>query len=385
MAQTRRTARRSRPDPLVRTTDAAQRELDDRAALSADQTAADLDQTQADADQSASDADQLGSDTDQALADREQQASDRDQAAADRDDELIEATAADTEHERSRTERNAVRREREATAANRSKTTAQRLVTATLRDEAARLRDLTAAARDRDARARDDAADARDRAAQARERAVAEAGTVDEAFAGLRAVREASAASRRQATAERSSAAADREAAAADRRHAAMDRHLDGLDELTGVFRRGTGEMALVHEIDRSRRSGEPLVLAMIDVDALKAVNDNQGHAAGDALLRDVAAAITTTLRSYDVTVRWGGDEFVCAMSDMTLQVASDRLDAIQRTLRAHHPGASISSGHAELREGDTLRSLISRADAALYLDKTGCEDQRSQRANFHE
>jgi len=52
-------------------------------------------------------------------------------------------------------------------------------------------------------------------------------------------------------------------------------------------------------------------------------INDNQGHAAGDALLRDVPTAITSTLRSYDVTVRWGGDEFVCALSDVTLEPAT--------------------------------------------------------------
>ena len=378
MAQVRRTPRRGQPDPLVRATNAAHRELNDRAALNADQTAADLDQTQADADQSASDADQLMSDTDQALADREQHASDRDQAATDREHSALEATAAENEHERSRTERNAVRTEREAAAASRSKTTAQRSVTAALRDEAARLRDLTAAARDRSAQTRDDAADARDRAAEARERAAIETGRPDETIAGLRALARASAARRRQSASERAAAAADREAAAADRRHAARDRHHDGLDELTGVFRRGTGELALIHEIDRSRRSGQPLVLAMIDVDALKAVNDNQGHAAGDALLRDVGAAITTTLRSYDVTVRWGGDEFVCAMSDITVHVASDRLEAIQRTLQSRHPGASISAGHTELRDGDTLDKVIARADTALYLDKVSCESKRS-------
>jgi diguanylate cyclase (GGDEF)-like protein len=155
-----------------------------------------------------------------------------------------------------------------------------------------------------------------------------------------------------------------------DRRHAATDRHLDGLDELTGVFRRGTGELALAHEIDRSRRLGHSLALALIDVDALKAVNDNEGHAAGDMLLRDVASAIVATLRSYDVTVRWGGDEFVCAMSNATPAVAASRLVEIQRALQTRHPGASISAGRAGLQADDTLHSLIARADTDLYLNK---------------
>jgi diguanylate cyclase (GGDEF)-like protein len=262
-------------------------------------------------------------------------------------------------------------RDAESTAAGCSNTTAQRLASATRRDELARVRDLTAAARDRAAQARDEVAAARDQAAEARERRALEAGTLDEALLALRTLRVAVAAVRRQAAAERAAAAADREAAEVDRRHAALDRRLGGLDELTGVYRRGAGQLALAQEVDRARRAGRSLVLAMIDVDALKAVNDREGHAGGDALLRAAAAAITSSLRSYDVTVRWGGDEFVCGLSDMTLELAANRLAEIRRTLAVARPGASVSAGHAELREGDTLDALIARADSALYVAKT--------------
>ena len=169
---------------------------------------------------------------------------------------------------------------------------------------------------------------------------------------------------------ERRAAAIDRAAAAVDREQAAVDRGYAGLDELTGVFRRGTGELALTHEIHRSRRSGRPLVLSLIDVDGLKIVNDTEGHAAGDALLRDVVTAITSTMRSYDVTVRWGGDEFVCALSEVTLEAAVDRVGGIQHALERLRPGASISAGLAQLHEDDALESLIARADQALYRKK---------------
>jgi diguanylate cyclase (GGDEF)-like protein len=132
------------------------------------------------------------------------------------------------------------------------------------------------------------------------------------------------------------------------------------------------GELALTHEIDRSRRSGRSLVLAVIDIDALKLVNDTEGHAAGDALLRDVPAAIASALRSYDVTVRWGGDEFVCGLSDVTIDTASERINDIQKVLAARRPPASVSVGLAELGEGDTLESLVARADVALYKVKAG-------------
>ncbi len=226
-------------------------------------------------------------------------------------------------------------------------------------------------ARDRSATARDRAANARDRAAEAQERRATEVGNLDEAIARLRELRISGAALRGEAAMERLAAAEDRAAAAADRKQAAADRHFSGMDELTGIFRRGRGELALHHEMDRSRRSGGSLVLALIDVDRLKAVNDSQGHAAGDALLRDVASAIVSTMRSYDVTVRWGGDEFVCALSDLTLAVAAQRLAEIQSALAGHRAGASISGGLAELEPDDTLESLIARADAALYRVKT--------------
>jgi diguanylate cyclase (GGDEF)-like protein len=88
-----------------------------------------------------------------------------------------------------------------------------------------------------------------------------------------------------------------------------------------------------------------------------------------------VPTAITATLRSYDVTVRWGGDEFVCALSDLTLDGASHRVAEIQRALEALRPGASISSGLAEFRDDDSLESLIARADADLYRAKNSRDD----------
>ena len=77
--------------------------------------------------------------------------------------------------------------------------------------------------------------------------------------------------------------------------------------------------------------------------------------------------AITSATRAYDVTVRWGGDEFVCVMSDVVLEVASRRLTEIQRVFTALHPGASVSAGLAELAGDDTVESLVARADTALY------------------
>jgi diguanylate cyclase (GGDEF)-like protein len=336
----------------------------DRSTSAADQAAADIDQTLADQDQQASDQDQQASDQDQQASDREQDA--RDQGGSD----LDQVAKADRVNEQSRQAREDATRQRDLTALERARTTAARLMAAIQRDEVAGIRDLTAVLRDRGAVSRDRAADARDAAASARKTDATGDGLAWQVTLMIELLA-LGASDRQKAAAERSKAAADREAAAADRRRAAADRRDDGLDDLTGVFRRATGELALTHEIARARRSGRSLVLAIIDVDGLKVVNDTHGHAAGDALLQDVPAAITSTLRAYDVTVRWGGDEFVCALSEVSLEVARDRIAEIQRALAALRPGASISAGLAELLDDDTLESLIARADAVLYRAKS--------------
>jgi diguanylate cyclase (GGDEF)-like protein len=336
-----------------------------------DQSAADLDQTQADSDQAASEDDQDASDTDQALADREQHAADRDQAASDWErGHAGEAEAADEARDVSRLDRAEASRRRGSTTAVRTSTTAQRLATAQQRDEVARIRDRNATARDRAAADLERAADARDRAGEARESLAAEAGIIDPAVAALKALRASGAALRLRAARDRTVAAADRAAAAADRENAAADREDAGLDALTGIFRRGPGEYALDYEVNRSRRLSEPMTLGIIDVDALKAVNEEQGRSAGDALLREVARAIASTTRSYDVTVRWGGDEFVCALLDTTIEVASRRIRSIQEVLGAFGSGGSVTFGLVELRGDDTLVSLIDRAGADLARAK---------------
>jgi diguanylate cyclase (GGDEF)-like protein len=300
---------------------------------------------------------------------RDQGIADLEYATAINSGQPIRQTDADAYAE-ARDERDATKRARGSTAAVRARTTGRRLTTASQRDEVARLRDLTADSRDRIADARDQAADARDQAADGRERRALDTGHLEENFAALRQVRASAAFARRESKREREIAASDRLAAAADRERAEDDRRYSGLDELTGVFRRGTGELALAHEVARARRSKRPLVVAMIDVDGLKPVNDRLGHAAGDELLRDVVTAITSTMRSYDVTVRWGGDEFICVLSDVTEAVADARLVETGRVLERLRPGSSITAGIAMLAGDDDLDSIVARADAALYRAK---------------
>ncbi len=215
--------------------------------------------------------------------------------------------------------------------------------------------------RDRAAAGRDRQADERDRAAEQRDQT---ADALDSARGRF------SASERDEAALDRRRAAGDRAEAARDREGAAHDRAQADIDGLTGALRRERGLADLEWEIDRARRADGRLVLAFVDVDGLKAANDVDGHAAGDQLLRDVAMALRTGLRSYDLVIRHGGDEFVCALPGSDMESARPRFDEVARNLRERNSTASVSIGLAELESADTVDGLTARADAALYAGR---------------
>jgi diguanylate cyclase (GGDEF)-like protein len=235
------------------------------------------------------------------------------------------------------------------------------------RDEAALVRDVSAMTRDR-------TSEARERTAERREASLSSTAGNDAAVAALRECgamsRARAAADRARAAADRTRAADDRARAAEDRRHARIDLRRAYLDDLTGVYTRTLGLMTLEHEIERAHRAGQPFVLAFVDVDGLKQVNDERGHAAGDALLRAVAAEVRSKLRSYDLIVRVGGDEFICAFGNTTLEAAAQRVREISAGLEQAGVDGSISVGLAQLRPGETLEDLTARGDTELYRVK---------------
>jgi diguanylate cyclase (GGDEF)-like protein len=166
---------------------------------------------------------------------------------------------------------------------------------------------------------------------------------------------------------DRAAAALDREEAALDRRRASEYLHRAYRDELTGVLQRAAGRDQMSHEVDRATRLDEPLVVAFLDVVNLKGVNDKYGHAAGDALLQAVGRALRGGLRSYDTVVRYGGDEFVCALPSARIVDAIRRFDEVERHLIELSKDASLRIGLAELQHGEALDEVISRADRELY------------------
>ncbi|MEO8229730.1 MAG: GGDEF domain-containing protein [Chloroflexota bacterium] len=323
----------------------------DHTAAARDQVAAGADQSAADVDQTLSDSDQTGSTTDQMGANRDQRASDRDQATADRDHKAGHGlTAADeSDYDHSREERHSG--------------TFERLHAGIKRSTTAHERDATADRRDRVAATRDEVGIARDvRTTELGRIAAAPEADLTKQLEELAA----------KAAADRARAAADRARAAKDRAEAAVERaRLEAelrsahLDELTGAYRREMGRLALANEITRARRSDGQFVLAFVDVDRLKEVNDRDGHAAGDRVLQKVVHTIRGRLRSFDPIIRYGGDEFVCGLSGTDMDEAERRFEAIGAVLQAD-ADVGISVGFAALSIGDTPEELTERADAAM-------------------
>jgi diguanylate cyclase (GGDEF)-like protein len=336
-----------------------------------EQTLADREQTLADREQTFADADQTSAESDQSGADSDQVASDRDQAASDRD--LAGGVNADAYE--------ASREIRRRSALARGQTAAGRLAIARERDATARARDLAGLERDRAASARDLAMARRD---GAYERDGARAVTGAEIVMRAAEQRRRAAEYRAQAAVHRDQAALDRVAAANDREQGARDRRqaladcevlaralaVKEIDPLTGARTRAAGLTDLDHELDRCHRTASTLVVAYVDVVGLKHVNDSEGHDAGDRLRRRVVALIGQHLRSYDLIIRIGGDEFLCAMANMTLDDARERLSATASALAGSEEAGAIRFGFAELAPDETATELIARADRQLVKSR---------------
>lgn len=145
------------------------------------------------------------------------------------------------------------------------------------------------------------------------------------------------------------------------------------VDDLTGALRRGAGLAALQREIDRARRTpGHGAVVVFIDADGLKQVNDTRGHAAGDEFLRTVVAALRDRLRSYDVVVRYGGDEFFCVLTNVTVEFTEHLIDDIKTVIRTRTNGLTVSTGVTAVLPDDDAATVVARADGELYSSRRG-------------
>ena len=151
-------------------------------------------------------------------------------------------------------------------------------------------------------------------------------------------------------------------------------RRMATTDDLTGICNRQEFSRVLANEMERTRRNASPLSVIMYDLDHFKQVNDDFGHATGDAVLRTVSALVTGTLRSIDVHGRWGGEEFMVLLPDTGLDEAASVAEKLRRTIVAHPfdkvGSVTASFGVVEFQEPEDATALLQRVDQALYRAK---------------
>ncbi len=150
-------------------------------------------------------------------------------------------------------------------------------------------------------------------------------------------------------------------------------RNLAMRDQLTGLYNRHFLIDVAAKRISQSHRHHQPLCLLMIDIDHFKLVNDEHGHSAGDAVLRDVASIFLQQSRNEDVVARFGGEEFVFLLDACDREAGANKADSVRKTLQdSNVQGLSITAsfGLAQLASGEEFIGLFNRADEAVYEAK---------------
>jgi diguanylate cyclase (GGDEF)-like protein len=145
------------------------------------------------------------------------------------------------------------------------------------------------------------------------------------------------------------------------------------LDPLTGLHNRRFGEQRLEEELARADRNGDPLAVLLFDLDYFKEINDEFGHAAGDAALKEFSRRLKRAIRACDVPVRIGGDEFLVILPECPREKVEKILERIGTPeIRLKEQAVSIrySVGRAHHQACDTTESMLHRADQVLYAEK---------------
>ncbi|MFI5308065.1 MAG: GGDEF domain-containing protein, partial [Polyangiales bacterium] len=159
-------------------------------------------------------------------------------------------------------------------------------------------------------------------------------------------------------------------------------RDLSQHDELTGLYNRRYIMQRLDDELSRLRRKPLVITAAMVDLDGFKRVNDEEGHDAGDAVLKAVASALIEATRRIDVVARYGGDEFVILLPDTEGEgaraVSARVLDNARAAARSVCPAIPVSAsiGTTTLRATDDPAEVIRRVDEQLYAAKRAGGDR---------
>ena len=149
------------------------------------------------------------------------------------------------------------------------------------------------------------------------------------------------------------------------------------VDPLTGLANRALTEITLRARLEELVRYGWPFGVLFIDIDHFKAINDRHGHAVGDQALSIVANTLRAAARSFDLVGRWGGEEFVAVLvnvSDRKLDAVAERFLTLVGSSRlpidGTHTRVTVSIGATLADPRDTVEELVARADALMYESK---------------
>lgn len=156
-------------------------------------------------------------------------------------------------------------------------------------------------------------------------------------------------------------------------------------DVLTGMNNRRYLEQSLKSCMERLKRVGTPFFVCLLDVDHFKQVNDQYGHEVGDDVLCHVADMILSQTRAYDISGRWGGEEFLMLVQDTTLEEAQRMMERLREVLKmsvvsartgATLPLVTVSAGLVEAHPEDSMDDLLKAADDVLYQAKETGRDR---------
>lgn len=151
-------------------------------------------------------------------------------------------------------------------------------------------------------------------------------------------------------------------------------RELVTIDRLTGVCNKMAIEEILDTEIIRSNKYKSPLCVLFIDIDHFKRINDNYGHVFGDKVLKEVAGFLKKNVRRTYFMGRWGGEEFLIITPGIQIRDAYIMAKKLKRIISNYwieqSSNVSISIGVSELQQDDSGKTIIDRADCALYKAK---------------
>ena len=162
-------------------------------------------------------------------------------------------------------------------------------------------------------------------------------------------------------------------------------RELEGMayvDALTGLANRRFLEAQIQRKFDELHRYGWPFAIVFIDIDHFKRVNDVHGHAVGDRTLKVVADTMLKSSRSFDVVGRWGGEEFVCVVFNVSLETLAGIAQRVRVLvarsglfIEMEEVKVTVSVGATMALADDTPETLMARADALLYRSKESGRD----------